>query len=181
VATCFFVRQLHTPIAAHFRSVATQYASNEFAHLEDLRQFSGELFVTNVNSPTLGFLLQSAGYGVCGPKGIGDDGEIDVNECKIAFMRQHAHYKQMRPRYFFFVHSPKLFPGFADVLPDGTLAGQDRGGTKAVERMRTNLESHYECVFKNDLFLVYDLHKPKEGETPRLRETPLVPQIPMAN
>jgi hypothetical protein len=151
--------RLYDLVKGQYEIVASQFAGNPYTELEDLRRFSGELFVTNINSPPVGFFVQSAGYAVCGARGVSDDGAINVNECKIAFMRQHDLYRSMRPRYFFFFSCGALFPGFADVLPDGVLLGQQRGNLNAVDQMRARLDTHYPCVFQNGLFHVYDLHR----------------------
>jgi len=139
------------------RLVLSTYGENTYENLDDLRSFSGELFLTNINTPTVGFFVGEAGYGVCGVHSVTDAGGIERDECKVAFMKRHSFWEQKSPKYFFFFSEPKLFPGFGDCLPNTTLRGQVRGGDGCVSLMEERLEEAFVKVHENDLFQVYDL------------------------
>lgn len=151
-------------LRAEIRNVKDQWKKDPYADLVDLQQFAGELFVTNINVPTVGFFTDSPGYGVCGPETITADGDIDRSKCKVAFMRRTDVYDRQPARYFFFFWSPELFPGFADDLPTATLMSGERGGDARIQQMRERLDTHYELAHQNRLFRVYDLGSRKSPE-----------------
>ena len=148
------VKQLTATSQQELESVLLAYQSNWNASLDELAQFSGHLYMTNINVPAVGFLTRSPGYGVCGLKSISDQATLDLNDCKVAFNRQNDLYVSQRPKYFFFFTRPELFPGFADCLP-GTKLPE---GEECVPFMQSSLASNFDRIFKNDTFEVYDLH-----------------------
>lgn len=125
--------------------------------LYDIRRFNGELFMTNINVPTVGFLTSAPGFGVCSPDSVKKDSEFNLRECKTSFMRRYDYWLTQRPRYFFYFSAPELFPGFADCMPAGLLIGQTRGGNECMQQLRDTLDSQYPLVMKNELVSVYDL------------------------
>jgi hypothetical protein len=141
------------------RDILGKWRNNHYADLQDLKRFAGELYVTNINTPTVGFFTEAPGYGVCGPETITADGAVDKTQCKIAFMRRADLHDQQPPRYFFYFWSKELFPGFADVLPSGTLCGENRGGDELIEQMQDRLDTHFAMIYENRLFRVYDLRQ----------------------
>lgn len=148
-------------VAANARELRQLIAvSREFKYvrLGDIRHFSGHLFMTNINTPAVGFFVQEAGYGVCGPDSLSEGGDVDPDKCRVSFMRRHEQHAGLRPRYFFFFSSPDLFPGFADCLPSGALLAQRRGGDDCATLMYRRLSERFRKVFDNGLFEVFDLH-----------------------
>jgi hypothetical protein len=116
--------------------------------------------MTNINTPTVYFYVQRPGFGVCGLSSIGDDGTINLDGCKIAFMRNKEKYAARRPSFFFQFRRSGYFPGFADCMPAGTLMpelqqGRAPAGCFAMQDDR--LKRNYPAVFSNTLFTVYDL------------------------
>jgi hypothetical protein len=142
-------------------NILALWKADPYADLGDIKQFAGELYITNINTPTVGFFTGSPGYGVCGPDTITAEGTIDKSRCKIAFMRRTDVYDEQTPRYFFFFWSKTLFPGFADDLPSETLLGDNRGGDALIKLMQDRLDTHFIKVYENRLFRVYDLHQKK--------------------
>ena len=63
------------------RGIVLKYRTDDYGDLESLRWFSGKLYLTNINTPTVGFFVNGAGYGVCGPDSITNLGEIDRSKC----------------------------------------------------------------------------------------------------
>jgi hypothetical protein len=135
-------------------------AGNQNLLLEPLRNFSEGYFMTNINTPTIYFYVERPGFGVCGLNSIGESGEIDLDDCKIAFMRDRKRYGASRPSYFFQFSAPGYFPGFADCMPTGTLMAElqeGRAPAACFAMQEGRLRKHYPAVFKNALFAVYDL------------------------
>jgi hypothetical protein len=127
--------------------------------LSDLQKFSGQPFMTNINSPTVGFLVNYPGYGVCGPESISKTGEIRRELCSIEFIKS-ADIKTRRqpPRYFYYFTYPSLFPGFANCMPSVTMIGA-RGGDECMALMKQQLSTNYNMIFENDTFMVFDLQQ----------------------
>lgn len=125
--------------------------------LYDIRRFNGDLFMTNINVPTVGFLTSAPGFGVCSPDSVKKDGEFNLRECKTSFMRRHDYWLTQRPRYFFYFSASELFPGFADCMPAGLVIGSTRGSSECMQQLRDTLDSQYPLVMKNELVSVYDL------------------------
>jgi hypothetical protein len=148
------INKLATTSLQELESVRSVYRSNWNVPLEEITQFSGYLYMTNINIPAVGFLTHSPGYGVCGLEAISENGSINTKACKVAFMRQLDFHATQRPKYFFFFSQPAFFPGFADCLP-GTILPQ---GEECVPVMRQRLASNFVRVFTNETFEVYDLH-----------------------
>jgi hypothetical protein len=144
---------------AQLREIIHRWKLDPYAGLEDLKKFAGELYITNINTPTVGFFTDSPGYGVCGPDTVTASGGIDRSRCKVAFMRRFDVYDAQQPRYFFYFWSGDLFPGFADVLPSDTLIGGDRAGDSLIKLLQDRLDHHFTRVYENHLFKVYDLHQ----------------------
>ncbi|MDX2099758.1 MAG: hypothetical protein SFW36_18420, partial [Leptolyngbyaceae cyanobacterium bins.59] len=141
-----------------FRQLANQIRHGpDYVHLADLKQFPTELYMTNINTPTVGFFTKAPGYGVCGLETISEQGNVNQSECQVAFMRQYRKYNQILPRYFFFVNG--FYPGFADCLPPGALVGQVRGGNECIAAMQDRLTKNFTRIFENKLIQVYDLHR----------------------
>ncbi len=142
----------------HLPHLQTAARELRYAGLADLRGFAGHLFMTNINSPTVGFFVKEAGYGVCGPDSIGETGDLNTDRCKTALMKQHDYWSRQRPRYFFFFTWPDLFPGFGDCLPSNTSLTSVRGGDECVKEMRRSLTQRFAEVFGSEVFTVFDLH-----------------------
>ena len=132
---------------------------DKWSPVYDIRRFSGDLFMTNINVPTVGFLTAAPGFGVCGPDSVKQNGQLNLAECKTAFVRRYGYWSAQRPHYFFYFTKPALFPGFADCMPVGLLIGSTRAGNECVQDLRTRLESHYPLVMKNSVVSVFDLSK----------------------
>ena len=127
--------------------------------LVDLQRFGGYLFMTNINSPTVGFLVNYPGYGVCGPDSVSENGEIKKELCSIEFIKsEDIVTRRQQPRYFFYFTYPSLFPGFADCMPPNTMVGA-RGGDQCMSLMERNLSSNYNIIFQNDVVMVFDLQQ----------------------
>jgi hypothetical protein len=148
------INQLSTASLQELENVYSVYRSNWNASLDELNRFSGNLYMTNINVPVVGFLTRSPGYGVCDQDSISAQGTLNLNDCKVAFNRRNNLYATQRPKYFFFFTRPEFFPGFADCLPDTQLSE----GGECVPFMRRRLASNFDRVFKNETFEVYDLH-----------------------
>jgi hypothetical protein len=133
------------------------YRIGAMKQLEELRHFQGEVYMTNINAPLVGFLLNSPGFGVCSPDSIAEDSTLDLKQCKIAFMRRYQYWLNHRPKYFIFFWDGQFFPGFADCVPTGLLLGQERGGENCNTILEAKLELNFKQLFKNKLFSVFDL------------------------
>ncbi len=129
--------------------------------LYDIRRFRGDLFMTNINVPTVGFLTSAPGFGVCSPNSVKQNGQVDLLECKTSFMRRYDYWLKQRPRYFFYFSLPEFFPGFADCMPGGMLIGSERGGDECMKQLLGTLETQYPLVLKNALVSVFDMSAPK--------------------
>lgn len=145
------------------RQIRQWVAEMRLADLVDLREFAGELFMTNIYSTPVGFFVGEAGYGVCGPDSIAGSDGFDPQRCKTAFMRRIDVWRTTTPRYFFFVTANVLFPGFSDCVPSSTAISIRRGGDECVEWMERRLTEQFDEVFKNRLFAVFDLTRPPPG------------------
>jgi hypothetical protein len=132
-------------------------AEMRYAKLADLKSFPGALFMTNINTPIIGFFARAPGYGVCELDSLPDAGGVNSQACRIDFQRRHAYWAAQPPRYFYFFRAPELFPGFADCLPGGTLQSVDRGGDDCVAREHDRLSERAEKIFDNGIFEVFDL------------------------
>jgi hypothetical protein len=144
--------------ARYIRSVHSM--GNQWAPLLDLAAYRGALFMTNINVPTVGILTRAPGFGVCPPESIQPGSGIDVRFCKTAFMRRYQYWTEQRPAYFYYFHTPGLFPGFAECLPPTTLVAQERRGQSCMDDMLNELSSQYRLVKQNDLVRVFDLGQP---------------------
>jgi hypothetical protein len=145
-----------------FATLASKNLQQPYSQLVALQQFAGELYMTNINTPTVGFFTQEAGFGICGLESIGAQGKIDTSQCKVAFMRQHDYYAQQTPRYMFFFRSPEFFPGFADCLPSETLFASERAGEHCLDVMHQRLTEQFPKIYENALFEVFELTHPLE-------------------
>ncbi|MDP3561074.1 MAG: hypothetical protein Q8R83_02700 [Legionellaceae bacterium] len=125
--------------------------------LNDLSQFKGELFMTNINSPTPGLITQSVGFGVCNPDSILDNGSINIDKCKVIFSPRRKYWAVQKPKYFYYFKNAALFPGFADCLPGATLTGQERGASDCMDVLFNRLINNYNLAYKNDLVWVFDM------------------------
>ena len=142
-----------------------RYTNNRYDGLTALEQYRGEEFMTNINTPTVGFFTKSPGFGVCGPEAVSASGAVDAKKCKVDFNRHHD-AEHASPRYFFYFWRPDLFPGFADAMPSGTITDVDRDGNRLLRQLHDNLDANFERVASNSLFHVYDLHKKKTAVPP---------------
>jgi hypothetical protein len=155
-------------IAGSFRTLA--YARSELSQiillgsdpeewkpLYEISRFDGALFMTNINSPTVGFLTQAPGFGVCSPNAVGQDGTLHLKECKVALMRRYEYWATQQPRYFYYFTAPQLFPGFADCLPEGSIIGSERGGNACMQQLLDALWDNYPVAMKNNIVIVFDL------------------------
>jgi hypothetical protein len=132
--------------------------------LNDLEKFRGQLFMTNINIPTVGFLTRAPGFGVCGPQAIGIAGEIDLQYCKSALMKRYDYWAARRPALFYYFDDRRLFPGFADCVPTGTLTGTERSGPACMRELLEKLSRQYRLISQNSLVRVFDLSSPPESE-----------------
>jgi uncharacterized membrane protein len=132
--------------------------ADSFRYLDELRRFNDGTFMTNINTPLVGFLTEQPGFGVCGLDSIDESGTPIVALCRIAMMRGYAKYLSVRPRYFFFFSSAGFFPGFATCSP---LPGRDtRSGLASEEchrRQRERLDQLFPVRFESVEVTVYDL------------------------
>jgi hypothetical protein len=129
--------------------------------LNDVGKFRGQLFMTNINIPTVGFLADAPGFGVCNPQAIGTAGEIDIKYCKSALMRRYEYWAAHRPALFYYFDDPKFFPGFADCVPAGTLVGTERKGPACMTELLDRLSRQYRLVLQNPFVRVFDLTNPR--------------------
>ena len=127
-----------------------------------IRRFGGEFFMTNINVPTVGLLTAAPGFGVCSPGSVGRSFELDLHQCKTAFVRRYSFWSHQRPRYFYYFALPELFPGFADCMPTGLLSGSNRGGNQCMQDLKDRLTNQYALVMKNDVVSVFDLSQAKQ-------------------
>jgi hypothetical protein len=157
--------------AAWKEQLTSVYAQSKVPHkwepLEEVRRFRGNLFMTNINVPTVGFLTQAPGFGVCAPEAVGDNREIALKHCKVGFMRRFDFWASQRPRYFYYFEAPSLFPGFADCLPATTLVGQERGGAACMEQLLSRLSRQYRLVLQNPFVRVFDLQSTADAAKER--------------
>jgi hypothetical protein len=132
--------------------------------LNDLEKFRGQLFMTNINVPTVGFLTRAPGFGVCGPQAIGIAGEIDLQYCKSALMKRYDYWAARRPALFYYFDDRRLFPGFADCVPTGTLVATERSGSACMTELLEKLSQQYRLILQNPFVRVFDLSSPRESE-----------------
>jgi hypothetical protein len=129
--------------------------------LSMIESFRSKLFMTNINAPLVGFLAQAPGFGVCSPRAIVASGEIEVSYCKVAHFRRFEHWTAQRPALFFYFDDARLFPGFAECVPTGTLIGAQREGSDCMRDLLDRLSSQYRVIAKNRFVRVFDLSSPK--------------------
>lgn len=142
--------------------VRARYANNPHTDLEILRRFADAPFMTNINVPTPYFYTRQRGFGVCGLNSVGEGGDIDLRDCKSAFMRGKERYYGTRPAYFFYFKLPGYFPGFADCAPWGTniaAVQEARGGQICFTRQNERLATLYPILADSMLLTVYDLRQ----------------------
>lgn len=113
--------------------------------------------MTNINSPVVGLMTRSLGYGVCNPDSIAVDGSHDTKQCKIFFAKRHEFWAQQQPKYFFYFKDARLFPGFADCLPGGTVYGDLRGMENCMNVLYDRLHNNYPLIYENGMMWVFDL------------------------
>lgn len=142
---------------SEYRTLRGIVSELKYARLSDLRAFQGELFMTNINTPIIGFFTESPGFGVCGLDSVPSLADFDTSACKVAFMRRHEYWDNQLPRYFFFFRAPELFPGFADCIPVSTLQSVTRE-SNCVEQLRQRLAERASLVFDNGIFEVFEIH-----------------------
>jgi hypothetical protein len=136
--------------------------AQKYEPLNDIGRFRGQLFMTNINVPTVGFLAQAPGFGVCSPRAIGMDGKLDVRYCKSALMKRYDYWAAQRPMLFYYFDKPGFFPGFADCVPAGTLIGTERSGPGCMVDLLNRLSQQYPLVLQNPFVRVFDLTHPRE-------------------
>lgn len=128
------------------------------ASLKEIKKYNGQLFMTNINIPTVGFLVQYPGYGVCDPESISDSGEVNISKCGTDFIKStDTKTLSQKPRYFFYFTYPSLFPGFASCMPSSTMIGA-RGGNDCMKLLFKRLSDNYQQVYTNEIVSVFDLH-----------------------
>jgi hypothetical protein len=132
------------------RVIRSNVSANENILLENLRRFGGELYLTNINTPIVGFFTRAPGFGVCDQESISPDGSISIGRCHVSFMRRANQYRAQTPRYFFFFGQDGFQPGFAS---KAMLEGSGRIA------LRSRLETRFEKIHENSLFSVFDLHR----------------------
>jgi hypothetical protein len=127
--------------------------------LKEISKFNGQLFMTNINIPTVGFLVQYPGYGVCDPDSISDIGDLIISKCGTDFIKSTDSITlSQKPKYFFFFTYPTLFPGFASCMPSSTMIGA-RGGNECMNLLFKRLSDNYELKFTNKIVSVFDLQE----------------------
>jgi hypothetical protein len=161
-STWSFARSYATTIRAQWGMIkgTTANLGPSYELLGDVDRFSGQPFMTNINTPAIGLFTQSVGFGVCAPESIQRDGAIDLEKCKILMARRYEYWRSLRPRYFVYTDDRRLFPGFADCLPADTYVGQSRREDSCLEDLLSRLTTQYQLVLKNDLVQVFDLSLP---------------------
>jgi hypothetical protein len=144
-----------------FREVRALYSNQDiarsFAYLEALRKFDDGMFMTNINTPLIGFFTRQPGFGVCGGESINKEGRAELRHCRIAMMRNSARYTDQRPRYFFFFTTH--FPGFATCRPLAQKVDPSSGlpGDKCYEQQRKRLAELFSVSFDSPEVTVFDL------------------------
>ncbi len=134
--------------------------ANRWTPLHALERFRGALFMTNINVPTVGVIVRAPGFGACPPESVETNGGFQLRLCKTAFMRRYDYWTTQRPQYFYYFHTPDLFPGFADCLPPTTLLGQQRRGQSCMDDLLDRLSRNYRLVMENRLMKAFDLSRP---------------------
>jgi hypothetical protein len=148
--------------ASLFASIRSRYAHNPNVELEQLRNFASAPFMTNINVPTVYFFTSSAGFGVCGLNSVAVNGSLNLDDCKIALVRDRSLYAHTHPSYFFFFKVPPYFPGFADCGPPAFILPAEqqlRAPADCFEIQRSRLDNNFLKVLDTNLFSVYDLNK----------------------
>jgi hypothetical protein len=148
--------------AGLFASIHSRYKQNPNVELEQLRKFASAPFMTNINVPTVYFFTGSAGFGVCGLDSIADKGNLNLDGCKIALVRDRSLYAHTRPSYFFFFKVPPYFPGFADCGPPAFILPAEqqlRAPAGCFEIQRSRLDKNFLKVLDTNLYSVYDLNQ----------------------
>lgn len=147
----------------HLREYRNNYVKKDinesFRYLEEIRRYSDGLFMTNVNTPIVGFLTKQPGFGGCGLKSIASDGP-DLERCKIALMRNADKYRQERPKYFFFFTEEFwAFPGFATCRPLGKKLDAESKllGGDCHNALAKALNDRFPAVYTAKEVIVYDL------------------------
>jgi len=133
--------------------------ANSFRSLEDIRRFDADLFMTNINTPLVGFLTHQPGFGVCGLRSVDESGRLELRHCRIAMMRHYERYLERQPRYFFFFVRGKHFPGFATCHPDSITTDPETGliGGECHAEQRKRLDRLFRVILQNEDVRVYDL------------------------
>jgi len=142
--------------------IQSAYAQNPNVELEHLRKFSSAPFMTNINVPTIYFYTGAVGFGVCGLDSVAENGHLDLEDCKIALVRNRALHANVRPSYFFFVKAPPYFPGFADCGPNTFISPEEqalRAPAGCFEIQKSRLDKNFAKVLDTRLYNVYDLNK----------------------
>ena len=137
-----------------FINVARVHFGSKVHLVESLKAFKGKAFMTNINVPTIGFVIEYPGFGVCSPESISPEGEIDTSGCKIAFVRRFDYWKEQRPEIFVFFRDRSFFPGFAQCVPN---VPESKIKSECVEKFESNLRKHFPVKEENGLFTVFDL------------------------
>lgn len=149
-----------------YRTLYVQKDINEsFRYLEELRRYSDGLFMTNVNTPIIGFLTRQPGFGGCGLTSITSDGIPNLERCKIALTRNVSRYRQEQPKYFFFFTEKfSAFPGFATCRPLGKRLDEESKllGEDCHNALAETLEERFPAVYTANEVIVYDL-SPRQG------------------
>ena len=131
-------------------------APNVVEQLAGLKKYSGELFMTNINLPTVAFFSEAPGFGVCELETVAADGTLHDKRCKVAYMRRLEYWQKQPPQYFFFFWHPHVFPGFSDCFPADFLPVQP-GTEDCLPRLKRRLADHFPLIERNSLYEVYDL------------------------
>lgn len=133
-----------------------------FRYLEEIRRFNDGFFMTNINTPLIGFMTNQPGFGVCGLASVGESGGLAPRHCRIAPLRQYARYVDQRPRYFFFFVLGVHFPGFATCQPYETMTDSTTGltGAECHDEQRKRLDRQFRLVLDNPSVRIYDLAAP---------------------
>lgn len=137
--------------------VVDSYRTSTVHHLEKLTDYRNRIFMTNVNLPVVGFLVEYPGFGVCSPKSVTIDGMINVSSCKVSFVRRVEYWRSRAPDVFVFFKDRRFFPAFADCLPTSGAPSSGRDPESCMREFESRLARLFNVLQDNELFTVFDL------------------------
>jgi hypothetical protein len=162
LALLYLVRVEYTLTMSQLAGIRSQVATFSKAKLGDLRAFAHQSYMTNVNAPVVGFLVDEVGFAVCDLESLPAAGGLDPAACHIQYFRQREYWLSQTPSFFFFFTAPEFFPGFGRCLPSGTGILVERGGDSCIDEMRARLAARATEIHDNGIFTVFDLKRPPD-------------------